>query len=416
MRFVNCLRAARSWLVAALLLPGVGSGGWAQEIGAEAEASHWVGTWSAAMQPPTYRGEPLAPGFQNRSLREIVHVSMGGNRLRIRLSNVHGDSPLDIGEARIALQAVNASIVTGSDRVLKFGGRTRVSIAAGATVLSDPVALAVAPRAALAVSLYLPTATGAPTLHFRSRQTNYVSPVGNHVAAPSMPVAGTRVCASQFVRPVCTSPWYFLSGVEVRAPVGVGAVVALGDSITAGSGTEVDRNQRWTDVLARRLLDEGVAAAVLNQGLDGNALWTNGLGQNAQARFDRDVLAQAGVRQVIVLLGINDLQAGATAERVIAGLQQLALRARARGLRVYGGTLTPFARGSDALEARRQAVNRWIRGAGAFDAVIDFDAVLRDPAQPRRLRPAYDSGDGLHPGAAGYEAMANAVDLSLLRR
>jgi lysophospholipase L1-like esterase len=416
MKYSSLVQSPLACLGAVLLALSLGPRVEAQQIEADAAASHWVGTWSAAMQPPTYKGEPLATGFQARTLREIVHASMGGQRIRVRLSNAHGHSPLAIGQARVALQAAGAAIVPGSDRGLSFGGQSSITIAPGASVLSDPVSLSVAPRAALAVSLYLPQATGAPTLHFRSRQTNYVSPPGNHAAALDMPVAATQVCATQFARPVCSSPWYFLAGVEVQAPTEVGAIVALGDSITAGAGTEVDQNRRWTDVLARRLLDEGPPMAVLNQGLDGNALWTDGLGHNAQARFDRDVLAASAARYVIVLMGINDLQAGTPATRVIAGLQQLAQRARAQGLQVYGGTLTPFARGSDAVEAQRQAVNRWIRGGGAFDAVIDFDAALRDPAQPRRLRPSYDSGDTLHPSAAGYEAMANAINLSLFRR
>lgn len=388
----------------------------AQDMEPEAAGLHWVGTWSAAPQQPWYNGEPLATGFYRQTLREIVHVSIGGSRVRVRFTNAHGQAPLQIGAAHVALRSSGPATVPGSDRALAFGGKSGITIAPGAAALSDPVNLEVPPRSDLAVSIYLPVATGLPTLHFRSRQTNYVSPKGNFTGAASMPVASTKVCADQFVNRVCTSPWYFLAGVDVRAPVGVGAIVALGDSITAGAGTNTDTNRRWPDVLARRLLNQGPVMGVLNQGIGGNTIWTSQLGPSALARFDRDVLATSGTRFVIVLLGINDLIDGASAARVISGLQQLATRAQAARLKVYGGTLTPFQRGSDTLEAQRQAVNRWIRTSGAFDAVIDFDATLRDPGMPRRMRALYDSGDTLHPNAAGYEAMAGAIDLSLFRR
>ncbi|WP_157269478.1 SGNH/GDSL hydrolase family protein [Azohydromonas aeria] len=398
----------------ALALPAlaVGTCAWAQGTG-QLPSGHWVGTWSTGMQPPRY--PPVAQGFPGRTLRQIVFTSIGGQRVRVRFSNAFGTAPVNIGAARIALQGSGAAIVPGSDRALTFDGKSGVAMAPGASVLSDAVDFEVPARRSLAVSIFFPGFTGAPTLRFRSRQTNYVSPPGNFTAAASLPVESTGFCVMQGGKQVCSSPWYFLDGVEVLAPAEVSAIVALGDSITGGAGTRDNANQRWTDVLARRLQNEGLVRGVLNQGIDGNTLWTTYLSQNAQARFQRDVLDAAGVKYVIVLLGINDLRTGVVAERVIAALQQLAVRAHARGLRAYGGTLLPNANAADSVEAARQAVNRWIRGSGAFDAVIDFDAALRDPAWPRRLRPAYDSGDTLHPSPAGHEALANAIDLELFR-
>lgn len=385
---------------------------WAQD-GGQPPGTHWVGTWTTGMQLPRFA--PVSQGFPGRTLRQIVFTSIGGQQVRVRLSNAFGKAPVNIGAARIALHGGGAAIVPGSDRALTFGGRAGVAMAPGASVLSDPVEFEVPARRALAVSIFFPGYTGAPTLHFRARQTNYVSPPGNFTAAASLPVESTGFCVMQGGKQVCSSPWYFLDGVEVLAPAGVSAIVALGDSITSGAGTPDNGNRRWPDLLARRLQGEGLVRGVLNQGIDGNTLWTSYLSENAQARFERDVLDAAGARYVIVLLGINDLRTGVAAERVIAALQQLASRARARGLRAYGGTLLPNANASDAVEAARQAVNRWIRASGAFDAVIDFDAALRDPAWPRRLRAAYDSGDSLHPSPAGHEALANAIDLELFR-
>lgn len=387
--------------------------GWAQDATAQADEP-WVGTWSTAMQYPVF--PPIRKGFPGQTLRQVVFTSLGGDRVRVRFSNVYGSEAVTLGEARIALRASGPAIQPGTDRVLTFGGRRSVTMAPGAIVVSDPLDFNVPQRASLAVSAWFPGYTGAPTLHFRARQTNYVSPPGNFTAAASMPVASTGFCVYQGGRQVCSSPWYFLAGVEVQAGAGASSIVAFGDSITSGAGTPSDANRRWPDVLARRLLNEGLPRGVLNQGMDGNRLWYSYLSENAQARFGRDALDAPGVRHVIILIGINDLRAGTPAERVISGLQQLAARAKARGLRVYGGTLLPNGSAAESVQDQREVVNRWIRTSGEFHAVIDFDAALRDPAQPRRLRPLYDSGDTLHPNSAGHEAMANAIALSLFQR
>jgi lysophospholipase L1-like esterase len=386
---------------------------WAQDADPEA-GEHWVGTWSTAMQFPVF--PPIRNGFPGQTMRQIVFTSIGGNRVRVRFSNIYGSTPVDIGAARIALHSSGPTIVPGSDRILTFGGRRSITMAPGAVVVSDPVDFRVPPRTSLAVSAYFPGPTGAPTLHFRARQTNYVSPPGDFAAAASMPVTTTEFCVYQGGRRVCSSPWYFLAGVEVEAPAEVSSIVAFGDSITSGAGTRNDANQRWPDLLARRLQNQGLQHGVLNQGIDGNKLWYSWLSENAQARFGRDALDATGVRYVIILMGINDLRAGAPASRVISGLQQLAARAKARGLRVYGGTLLPNENVPESVHEQREVVNRWIRTGGAFHAVIDFDAALRDPTQPRRLRALYDSGDSLHPNSAGYEAMVGAIDLALFRR
>jgi lysophospholipase L1-like esterase len=412
MHFRHC--HALAWRLAFLLMTLVAcSPAWSQDTDAEA-GEHWVGTWSTAMQYPVF--PPIRKGFPGQTLRQIAFTSIGGNRVRVRFSNIYASEPVTLGEARIALHSSGPAIVPGTDRVLTFDGKRSITMAPGALVVSDPVDFEVPARTSVAVSAYFPGATGAPTLHFRARQTNYVSPPGNFTAAASMPVESTEFCVLQGGRRVCSSPWYFLDGIEVQAAADVSSIVAFGDSITSGAGTPVNANRRWPDQLAQRLVNQGLVRGVLNQGIDGNKLWSSWLSENAQSRFGRDALDATGVRYVIILIGINDLRAGVPASRVISGLQQLAARAKARGLRVYGGTLLPNGKAPESVQAEREAVNRWIRTGGAFHAVIDFDAALRDPADPRRLRPLYDSGDSLHPNSAGHEAMVGAIDLSLFRR
>jgi lysophospholipase L1-like esterase len=385
---------------------------------AQPDNDHWVGTWGTSL----HQASPGPPGltnmgFDNQSLRQIVHSSVGGNQVRVRLST-YGQSALTVGAAHVALRASGAAIVPESDRALTFGGEASIAIPPGAVVMSDPVALQVPALADLAVTIYVPGPTGPATWHFLGLQTSYVSPAGDFTGSIAMPVAST------------TMGRFWLAGVDVTASRQTGAIVAFGDSITDGAASTPNSNHRWPDYLARRLLAQpgNQRLGVLNQSITGNRLLHDGIGPNGLERFDRDVLALTGVTHVIVLLGNNDIWLGevlfpseaVTAEQIIHGHQQLIRRAHAHGLAIYGATLTPI-QGFvpdvvfPAVEAKRQAVNAWIRTSGEYDAVIDFDAVTRDPSAPGRLLPAFDSGDHLHPNDAGYEAMGTAIDLRLFR-
>jgi lysophospholipase L1-like esterase len=332
------------------------------------------------------------------------------------LSNVFGTAPLAVGAAHVALREKDAGIVAGSGRALTFGGRPTASVPAGATLVSDPVALTVPDFADLAIDVHLPGDTGAGssplTVHNGALQTNYVSQPGNHVGTAVFPVAST------------TAAWFFLARVEVEPTGPAASVVAFGDSLTDGTASTPNTNNRWPDHLARRLLaGRGVRLGMLNLGIAGNRLLTDGAGVNALARFDRDVLSQTGVSHVVVLEGINDLGLGRPVpppvEDLIAAHQQLITRARARGLRIYGATMLPFegttfpGYWSPENEARRQAFNQWLRTSGAYDAVIDFDTVVRDAAEPTKLAGKFKAADNLHLNDAGYQALAGAVDLAL---
>ena len=391
--------------------------------------SHWVGTWAtglvarAALPPAATAaaGQPLpAPplNFNNQTLRQIVRVSIGGPEVRVVFSNAFGTAPLRVGAANVALRDTGDAIVAGSSRPLRFSGKAAASIAPGSVLVSDPVMLTVPDSADLAIDLYLPgdtAAEGSPLAHHPGNgalQTNYVSEPGNHAAAARLPVR-TR-----------TLIWHFLSRVEVTAPGPVGAIVTFGDSLTDGSRSTPDTNNRWPNHLARRLLGQNIRMAVANAGIGGNRLLSDGNSQSALARFDRDVLAQAGATHLVVLIGINDIgNHQATVDDLIAGHRQIIARARGRGLKVYAATLTPFEGATLAPgywtpegEAMRQALNQWLRTAGEYDGIFDFDAAVRDPAHPSKVLPKYVSSDNLHPNDAGYEALANAVDLSVFRQ
>lgn len=385
-------------------------------------ASHrWVGTWSTSPMPAEATFGPAPLSFEDQTLRQIVHVSVGGTRVRVRLSNQMGSTALNIGAAHLAHQDQGASIVPCSDRSVTFSGQTSVVIQPGEAVLSDPVSLDVPASSNLAISLFAPEATGPVTWHETAQQTTYISGAGDHSGETTLPTQATA------------TSYYWVSGVEVLSRPRTFSVVAFGDSITDGMGSTVDANRRWPDCLSQRLNAPGDrrygAVGVLNQGISGNRVLHDFVGPNALSRFDRDVLDQAGVKHAFVQIGINDIGLAAafgipdqevTADELIAGLEELADRAHGQGLQVYGGTLTPCEGTypgyySPEHEATRQAVNAWIRTSGTFDAVVDFDAVLRDPVQPTMLLPAYDSGDHLHPNDLGYQAMANAVDLDLLQ-
>jgi lysophospholipase L1-like esterase len=390
---------------------------------AAANARRWVGTWTASPSPP-YTTGISATGFTNQTVREIVHTSVGGRILRLRLANTFGGGPLTVDDVGIARSAGGAAIAPAFDRSATFGGDESVTIPRGARVLSDPVRLRVRPDSDMAVSLYLSGATGPTTWHQLGVQTNYISTAGNHVDDASA-TAFTTTATSYF----------FLDGLDVARPRPLGAVVTLGDSITDGYNSTVSANHRYPNYLARRLLARPPRRreAVLNAGISGNRVLNDSecCGVNALARFDRDVLGQHAVRDVILLEGINDIgfsqltnpetapHTNVSAAQIIFGYQQLILQAHLHGLRIFGGTLLPFvgAAYADAVgEAKREAVNDWIRHRSGFDGIVDFDRVIRDPADPTRMLPAYDSGDHLHPNDAGYAAMANAVRLGCLGR
>jgi lysophospholipase L1-like esterase len=388
----------------------------------ERDGTRWVATWATGPAGQTPGG---APRFDNQTVRYIIHTSVGGDRVRIKLSNTFGSEPLVIGSAHVARRAAGARIERSSDRRLTFGGADRVTIPVGALVVSDPVQLDVPALSDLAISLYLPQPTEGATTHALALQTSFIAAgTGDATGAIDLPGAAQ------------TTSWEFVTGVDVTVRGGA-AVVALGDSITDGANSTVDANLRWPSVLAARLqARRGTAQlGVIDQGIIGNRIlhptepqFGNLFGPAALARFDRDVLAQAGVAYVIVLLGINDIgHPGGTApvsetvspEEIEAGLTQFVARAHEHGIRVFGATLTPFENTtladffSPEKEVKRQAVNRWIRTAGAFDAVIDFDAAIRDPGHPARILPAFDGGDHLHPSDAGQRAMAEAIPLRL---
>jgi lysophospholipase L1-like esterase len=392
---------------------------------AETPAPRWVGTWAASQQVPEPRNALPDADLADATLRQVVRVSQGGPRIRLKLSNVFGAAPLAFSAVRVARPLAPGSprVDPATSRQVTFAGRASVTIPAGADWLSDPIDFAVRPLERIAVSIHLPEAPARQTGHPGSRTTSWTLP-GDHTAAADLPGA----------RPVVH--WYQLAGVDVAtvpAPGGVpAAVVTFGDSITDGFGVGPDRDERWPDTLAARLQADPRTRhiSVLNQGVGGNRVLKDELGPNAVARFERDVLAQPGVRWVIVLEGVNDLgtltrdaPADAAAHRrlvadILAAYAQMVARARERGIRVIGATILPFAgtpvyQPTAAHEADRQAINAWIRAPGNFDAVIDFDALLRDPSRPDRLRPDVDSGDHLHPSLAGYRLMGEAVPLSL---
>src|SRR5690242_20305989 len=377
------------------------------------QTEKWIGTWAAAPAPAEN-----AAGFNNHTLRLNPRISLGGERVRVRISNAYGNRPLTIGAAHIALRDKGPVIVAGSDRKLSFGGNGGAVIAPGAVLFSDPVDLSVPALADLAVSFHLPGEVLANfTITGRyARQTNYISPRGNFAAETVMSVGNL------------TDQWFFLCGVDVLASSEVAGIVALGDSLTDGNISTIDAFCRWPDQLARRLAAKGGRpVGVMNNGLGGNRILHDIRGDSGLRRFDRDVLVQPGVTHVIVMLGTNDLrnrwakpEEEVTAEQMIAGLKQMALRAHGRGIRIFGATLTPFENETflvgawtPAREAVRLAVNAWIREGAAFDAVVDFDAALRDPAHPARMLPIYDCGDHLHPSDLGYNAMGDAIDLAL---
>ena len=347
----------------------------------------------------------------------IVHTSIGGHRLRVQLSNAFGAGALQIGAAHIALRDKDSAIVAGSDRPLTFGGRPSFNIPPAAEALSDPVDLDVPKLSDLVISIYVPVEIATPTIHLTGLHTTYISKQpGDLTGAPSIAEAQT------------VQLWYWISAVDVEVPEKAGLIVAFGDSITDGATSTPDANRSWPSQLAQRLAADKKTEniAIVNEGISGNRLLNDGAGVSALARFDRDVLSQPGVKWLIVLEGINDIGLGVrpgaqppdvvSADDLIAAHKQIIERAHMHGIKVIGATLTPYvgaAYATDQGEVAREAVNDWIRTSHAYDAVIDFDKAVQDPANPKQILPAYNIRDHLHPNDDGYKAMAAAVDLSL---
>ena len=460
---------AKTWLAIIILLVGFGllaPCDWAQMAAQAGDSRHWVATWATAQQlmpaavggrggpppaPSANRGNPNAPAppasprgttapvpqaaarsaqggrsnpnrsnlpasLSDQTIRMPVRVSLGGGQVRIEISNMASAQPLEVGAAHIASYKGGGVIVPGTDRALTFGGGASITVPPGALAVSDPASLTVAPMSDLAVSLYLPSDTGAPTNHTVGLHTSYISR-GNVTGSETMP------------DPATTTAYAWLSSVDVLAPKETFAIVALGDSITDGFSTTLDTDQAWPTLLAKRLSANKATrhVAVVNQGISGNQVLRDGAGVSALARFDRDVLSRPGVKWVVLLEGINDINIrgraegpnALTSEALIAGYRQVIERCHSYGIKIMGATLTPdegIPTASERGEAIRQAANRWIREKGHFDAVVDFDAAVRDPERPARLRQEFDSGDHIHPNDAGNQAMADAFDLKLFKK
>jgi len=399
---------------------------------------HWVSSWAASPQSPRFviprvlttppPGQtnpppppifPPPPTINNQTVRMIVHTSIGGRRLRVQFSNAFGTSALEVGAAHVALRDKESAIVPGSDHPLTFSGKPSFSIPPGAELLSDPVDFDVPRLADLVISVFIPGEASTPTVHLTGLHPTYIAQQpGDLTGAPSI------------ADPKPIQLWYWISAVDVEAHSKSGLIVAFGDSITDGATSTPDTNRSWPSQLAERLAANKATAdvAIVNEGISGNRLLNDGAGVSALARFDRDVLSQPGVKWLVVLEGINDIGLGArpgaqppdavAAGDLIAAHKQIIERAHLHGIKVLGATLTPYvgaAYATEQGEAVREAVNQWIRTSGAYDGVIDFDAAVKDPANPKQIRSAYNIRDHLHPNDDGYKAMAAAVDLSLFK-
>jgi lysophospholipase L1-like esterase len=411
--------AKRTGLFAIVLISGLVVGARSNAQGMS-KTGVWVETWGASQQIPEPQNALPADDLRDATVRQIFHLSVGGQTLLVHVSNAFGTEALHFTSVHIAraLSPASAAIEPGTEKALTFAGATEVTVPPGAEFISDPVDFPAGMLGDVAVTFHLDAPPARETGHPGSRATSYY-------------VHGDVVGAANLLDPKKVDHWYQVSGIDVLSDAGGATVVALGDSITDGHGATTNGNDRWTDVLAARLQASAQTRTigVSNQGIGGNHLLTDGLGPNALARFDRDVLAVAGVRWLILFEGVNDLgglarngevpaaEHAARVAQVIAAYEQIVMRAHAQGIRVMGATITPYV-GSEYYhpgpqsEADRQAVNAWIRAAGHFDTVVDFDAVVRDPQQPDRLLPAYDCGDHLHPSPAGYKAMGEAVPLA----
>ena len=406
-----------------------------------AAQDQWVSTWAASPQgprlvfprvatppappagqangnPPPPPVFPAPPTIDNQTVRMIVHTSIGGSRVRVQLSNAFGTTALQVGAAHVALRDKDSAIAVGSDRPLTFSGRPSATIPPAAEILSDPVDLNVPKLSDLVISLYIPVEATTPTIHLTGLHTTYISQPGDFTGAASI------------ADPKTTQLWYWISAVDVMAPRKAGAIVAFGDSITDGATSTPDTNRSWPSQLAERLAANKSTAnvAIINEGISGNRLLNDGAGVSALARFDRDVLSHPGVKWLIVLEGINDIGIGGrpgaqppdavTVDDLIGAHKQIIERAHAHGVKVIGATLTPYvgaAYATEQGEGMREALNNWIRTSGAYDAVIDFDKAVQDPANPKQILAKYNIRDKLHPNDDGYKAMADAVNLALFK-
>ncbi len=416
-------------LTAALVVIGA-AGATSDRAAAAAASGHWAGTWGASAQPPTPAslsgaGDVSSTDFDNQTVRNIVFSSAGGSQVQVRLSNAFSDQPLQVGRVDVAVQRSGARLQSGTDHVLTFGAKRAITIPPGADVVSDAATMSVPALTDLAVSIYLPGQTGQATYHSLAEQTNYISGAGNFAGQASGAAFTTT-----------SQSWYYLDNVNVFAPgTAKSAVVTLGDSITDGYQSQANANARWPNDLARRLVAANPSnpLSVVDEGISGNRVLNNSpcFGTDALSRLDRDVITQAGVRDVILLEGINDIgfsqtpNSGCTvpntnvsAADIIQGYEQIIGRAHAAGIKIFGATLTPFTGAgywSAAAERERETVNNWIRDSGEFDGVVDFATATADPNHPQMFNPAFDSGDHLHPNDAGYQAMANSINPSMLR-
>jgi lysophospholipase L1-like esterase len=378
-----------------------------------AKPQKWVGTWASSPLLDAH-AKPAEEVLTGTTLREVVHVSIGGEMVRVRFSNLYGTTPLMIGAAEIAQTLKGADTVAGTGKALTFHGTPSVSIPPGALAVSDPIPFKFAPLSDVTVSFYLPSPSGPVTEHQLGVATSYHA-------------EGNVVSSATLNAPTTLTSWEYLNGIDTLAADRAGAVITIGDSITDGAKSTPDTNQRWPDELARRLQADPKFRdlAVLNEGISGNKLLRDGAGPNALARFDRDVIAQSGGKYLLILEGINDIgrlhdfpDSGLTAADLIFALNQMIVRAHAHGIAVIGCTLTPYHGAgyyTENGEAIRKAVNDWIRNGGAFDGVVDLEAAVRDPNHPDTFLPADDPGDHLHPNDAGYKAMGDAIDLKLFK-
>jgi lysophospholipase L1-like esterase len=401
-----------------LVLAPLGHFAWidAQSRGPE----HWVATWTTAQllvrtpPAPSAAAAPAATarGFNNQTVRMMARASIGGRRVRVKISNAFGSAPVVLGTAHIAIRSQDSEIVPASDRALSFNGKPGCTVGPGIVIMSDPVDFNFAPLADLAVSLYFPGESGPQTNHSTALHNTYIKE-GDVTAAPAMADA-TK-----------TQAYYWLAGIDVAAPADAALIVAYGDSITDGAHSTSETNHSWPALLAARLAAKKETAniGVANMGIGGNRMLRDQTGASALARFDRDVLSQSGVKWVMLLEGINDIghavtapEEAVTADELIGAYKQIIEEAHTHGIQAIGCTLTPYGGANYSREngeAIREALNTWIRTSGAFDAVVDFEAATRDAADPKKIRAEFDPGDHLHPNDAGYQAMADAIDLSI---